>query len=275
MSKETKTSKRKAKKAPVVEEMLSDEQAKELPGFSFDSIAAAHDEIIEESSTPNESAIAAQETAHVEREVERTGNVDSQGTVFDPELHATNKEGEPSLTSTGKFRKKKGASKVSVTNKQLELQKADADAKAAARAAGQLAADMFIGSATMMLGSEWAPIGGSGQQEPIQFDEHSNMRRAFADYFEARGINDFPPGIALSIAITSYAMPRLVAGEETKGKLSRAKDWLASKWLAMRSKRKPKNAPQSDSRNDGKRQDNNSEETVQHEQSAGTRHPRT
>ena len=33
---------------------------------------------------------------------------DIDGAVFDPELHATNSEGKPSLTPKGRYRKKKG-----------------------------------------------------------------------------------------------------------------------------------------------------------------------
>jgi len=251
----------------------SKQETQEETGFSFDSIDSVHDEILESSPDVNQAYIEGTEAAQAAASVAASDVKDSEGAVFNSELHAVNKDGEPSLTATGKFRKKRGASKVAITNTALaEQQKLEKD-RIAARAAGQLAADMLIGSSVTLLGDEWVPIGSKGTQEPIQFDEHSNLRRAFADYFEAKNISDFPPGIMLSIAVTSYAMPRLVAGKETKTRLAKMKIWIAERYNKM--KRSRKDAAQSHSRDNGKRKDNASKADVSQESTEATRHPRT
>ncbi len=223
--------------------------------FSFDSIETVHDEIQGESSEPSVAAMAAAQDIVVETAKASEGITDAKGVVFDPKLHAVNSEGAPSKTVLGNFRKKRGLSSVSMTNKAIKEQQQTAEQKQSARAAGQLAADMFVGTAVTVFGEEWIPVGPKGKQEIATFNEHENLRRAFADYFEAKGISDFPPGMALSIAVTGYMMPRLAGGKETKSRLAKAKVWITEKYQAMKDRSK-KDAAQSDTRDDGKRENN-------------------
>lgn len=242
--------------------------------FSFESIENAHETILEDSPLPNKPAIEAQADATATKIKDAKGNKDSFGTVFDPALHAVNVEGAPSRTPLGKFRKKRGTSSVSTTSKALVAAQQTEQQKQAARAAGQLAADMMIGSCVTLLGEEWVPVttGVDKKAEPVKFDEHSNLRRSFADYFEAKNIRDFPPGIALSIAMTSYIMPRVIGGKETKSRLAKAKVWIAEKYAAMRKK---KDATQPDSGDNGERENDTSEKDVRASESEATRNPRT
>lgn len=221
-------------------------------GFTFDSIASVHDDIIERSPEVSEAAVAAHEQeqqATIEQTqataTARGGQTDSAGTVFDPELHATNAEGEPSLTATGKFRKKRGASKVA---KQTTVA-ADAQRKAEARASGVLAANLMTHTATMLLGEEWIT------RKVGEYDEQAHLDKAFGDYFEAKEIQDFPPGVALTIACMSYAAPRLISGKETKSKMQRVKLWLVEKGAKLKRKRSKDNAAQPDSGDNGERKD--------------------
>lgn len=232
--------------------------------FSFDSLEDSHDEILEQSPEPQRHAIDAHNEIEAEKLRGQNDNVDKDGTIFDPELHAVNKDGEPSLTPTGKFRKRRGSSKVSTQSEQAK----NIHDEAAARAAGQLAADMMIGSCVTLLGEEWVPIGSKGTQEPLQFDEHTNLRRAFGEYFVAKGINDFPPGIMLSIALSSYAGARLAGGKETKTRLAKAKIWVSDMFGKLRKK---KNATQSNSGDNRVRQDDTSEKSSRPVVSEATR----
>ena len=238
--------------------------------FKFDSLEDAHTSIQEKNPEPNMAAIQ----AHTQETQEKTEAIssmkDDNGTVFDPEIHATNKDGEPSLTSTGKFRKKKGASKIA---RKIEMDPAAKEAQAA-RAAGRLAADMLVVSATSIGGPEWQPVGmKDGQQVQADFNEHENLRKAFADYFEAKGISDFPPGIALTIAVSAYAVPRLTTGKETKTRLAKAKIWFSE--LGNKFKKKGKDNAQPDTRDDGKRQNDTSEKPSATEPPKATRGSRS
>lgn len=231
--------------------------------FSFDDLGGVHDAIQVESSEPNENFIeqtTAEEVATAQAKT--SGQTDKTGTAFDPELHAVDKDGNPSVTPLGKFRKKRGASKVATVTQAQEAQTKIANAKAAASAA----VDMSIQSLELLLGAEWTPV----QQDGL--DERNNLKDATANYFIAKEINDFPPGVALSVVVMAYAMPRIVGGPETKTRLAKAKIWLSEKYNNVRKK---KNAAQPNSRNDRKRKDNDSEKVVQPEQAKRTRNAST
>jgi len=262
MSSKKKTSKKSAKE--TVEETATDEHVTESSGFSFDSIGSAHDEIQEESSAPNENAIAAQETAQVEIAKEQSGNVDSEGTVFNPELHAVNKDGEPSVTPKGKFRKRRGVSTVATTNKALAEQQAEAAVRQQQEAVAGLMVDTTTQCLSMLISDEW-------KAEP---DESVALKSATTAVLIDKDVKDFPPMAALVAVVTAYATKRIVEGEQTQSKIGRAKYWLSEKWKARKNRSK-KNASQSNRGNDGKRENDDSEETVQTVESTGTRHPRT
>lgn len=235
--------------------------------FEFDSVDDVHDEILDASPEPNKEAIAAHAKQEKDALAVQASNADKAGTIFDSAIHAVDKDGEPSVTPLGKFRKKRGVSKVEAKTAAAQT----IQDQAAARAAGQLAADMLVGSAVVLLGEEWIPVGLSGEQEPIKFDEHSNLRRAFGDYFVAKNIKDFPPGIALSIAVSSYAGARLAGGKETKSRLSKAWVWTSEKFTKMFSKGK-KDAAHDNSGHNRVREDDAGKTDVQSEQEKGERH---
>jgi hypothetical protein len=244
--------------------------------FNFDNLTAVHNELQEQSSDPNVEAIAAHTAKQVESVADKSegrkpnsGTVDSTGASFDPSIHAVNAEGEPSVTPKGKFRKKRGVSKsvISQTSDAVKAAQEQQQRENAARAAGRVAVDMSIQSLTMLLGPEWEPV----QQNGI--DERQNLHNAFGDYFVAKDINDFPPGVALSIVCMAYALPRLTTGTETKTRLSKAKIWFNDKMKSM--KRKRKNGAQSDSGNDGKRENDTSKTAMSPKQDKGTRHARS
>lgn len=204
--------------------------------FSFDSLESQHEETLEQSTAPNEPMIEAhvvEETAKLEAALDRK---DSKGTLFDPAIHAVNRDGDPSVTSLGKFRRKKG---LSVLTESVAL--TDVKERAAARAAGQLAADLMIHSAIMLGGPEWNPRGTKDAElTAIEFNEHENLRRAFADYFEAKGISDFPPGVGLSIAVSGYMVPRFAGGKETRSRVAKVRDWFKGKFANIRKRKEDK-----------------------------------
>ena len=252
--------------------MAKQKETKNDP-FNFDSLTAIHDDIQDESSEVNTDAVAAhtaKELAAASEEHATTNSnglaVDSTGATFDPEIHATDKDGNPSKTPKGKFRKKRQTAKsvIAQQSRELEALKEKQAADKKARDAATVAVTLSLHTAVMMLGEEW-------KADP---DERVALDSAAGDYFVAKDINDFPPGIALSIVCFSFAAKRIATGKETQTKIGRAKYWVSEKWKAL-SKRKRKNASQSNSGDDGKRENDASEETVRAVETEGTRHPRT
>jgi hypothetical protein len=140
---------------------------------------------------------------------------------FDPAIHAVDDAGLPRLTKTGAFAKKRGRKvnaeetaqqKQEAKNALLELaNKTDIAAKAAA--------NLTFNLGVMSFGEEWQP----------EKDEALAVKEAYRNYFDAKGITDFPPGVALAITLGAYALPRL-RHENTKSKLSRfvsgVKNWF-------------------------------------------------
>ena len=60
--------------------------------------------------------------------------------------------------------------------------------------------------------------------------EHKTLTGATARYMESRNLDDLPPGFALIIAAALYAIPRLVAKEKTRGKMSSFFGWARKLW---------------------------------------------
>jgi hypothetical protein len=62
------------------------------------------------------------------------------------------------------------------------------------------------------------------------------LESAFGDYFEATGKTDIPPGMALTVAIGGYMLPRFTM-PKTRSRMGKVKDWFVKK-LADRKLRK-------------------------------------
>ena len=175
------------------------------------------------------------------KETEQTESL-SQYPGFDPVIHATDENGQPIPKKGGGWQKRRGKKSGSVSNTkptvQSQLGKINANSgpstkELAAREAGRAAAGMIFQAGMLLGGEEWQPLIDSdlGINEPV------TMAKAWGDYFVAKDIEDFPPGIALSIALIGYAVPRLTQ-PKTKTRLQRLGLWVKEK-LANRKKKKP------------------------------------
>lgn len=105
------------------------------------------------------------------------------------------------------------------------------------------------GAALMVQTSGMIIAGDDGRMQP---DEFSNVEENFNRYFEAKQIDDFPPGISLGLALGGYYV-RILTIDKTRPKVARVFDWFLSKFSFL--KRKQKNVAQPDSRDDAKRQE--------------------
>lgn len=123
---------------------------------------------------------------------------------FNTDVHVANKDGTPKYTKTGKFRKRKSADSDSVVDV-AEPEPASAPLYAEM---GNVMAVTITSSCTMLLGPEWKP-----EQQEID-----GLTAAWAKYFEASGISEFPPWLMLAMVHVSYAGKRLTM-PETKSRL--------------------------------------------------------
>ena len=159
---------------------------------------------------------------------------------FNPDIHATDSEGNPiprkrgGKIIPGEFQKKRGVkggtAKKSVvsggdTGKPQEV------INNGGLMAGKTAAHVLITLGCTIGGDEWQPI----KNEEYGLDEKENLETAFINYFEATGKTDFPPGVALAIAVGGYVLPRFTQ-PKTKSRLKRAGEWIYFKWQKIRKK---------------------------------------
>ena len=161
-----------------------------------------------------------------------TGAVDVDGHTFDPAMHKTGTDGKPTITKLGKLIKKPGRKPGSAATSTLgaAINKSDK-----ARRSGIIAANFLMSTATAVGGEDWQP---RKETPEMPLDEKSMMQDAFGDYFDAKGWEDIPPGLALLGALAIYISPRLTA-PSTKRRVGGLRGWLA-----RRKGKKVKKAPE-------------------------------
>ena len=155
---------------------------------------------------------------------------------FDPTNHVTGPDGKPSLTKNSKLRNRPGRkSSQSIVgsidnNKQGKQDSGQGDPRQAA----VHTVNMIEAIGTTIAGDEWKFIA----DEKLGIDERTNGFDAFEQYYRAKNIGDFPPGIALAIWALGYAVPRFTM-PKTKSRLSKFGTWIKIKILSRRAKSQP------------------------------------
>jgi len=206
------------------------------------------DDLAEGSPVPNTGFIEAQNAERAEKQAQWAHLRDADGASFDPALHYTEDDGEPKLTAKGLLRKRRVRRSTADKNADANREALNARQQVEARSAGIVAANSLLIVATGFGGDEWNAV----KDEASGIDERAQLQQAFGDYFVAKGVTDFPPGVALVLAIGMYAAPRFTM-PKTQSKIGRV--WSrAKKYLASVGKRRNKDESQSDSRDNGKRQ---------------------
>lgn len=192
-----------------------------------DSVAiGAAGEIMDTAPTADEAVILQVPTAdetptEQEAPILSGGETDAAGERWDATKHSANK----AKTSKGLWKKRRGSqSSVARSDKSTQLAAADQAAQRAAiearaRGAGIAAANSIFLIGTALGGEEWTP-----RNEPL--NEKAMMEQAWGDYFIAKGVTDFPPGVALLMCLTMYAAPRFTM-PKTQQRARGLKAWVA------------------------------------------------
>lgn len=167
------------------------------------------------------------------------GPKDASGEVFNPALHCTMEDGvTPRYTAKGNFRRRRGAANTSSVSPATTAQMVDYGAT------GQMLAGLFFGLTTGTLGPDWEPSN----------DERTQITQATIRYCEANAVEDLPPNIALVLAVSIYAIPRI--------NLPSTKERFAL-LLGRKPKNKPNNA-YNNTGDDGIRENNPSDIASEH-----------
>lgn len=189
--------------------------------------------------------------------------VDNKGIPFDPQIHETESDGSPKLTLGGKLRRKRGKGATNVES--YVLQKSQEQEKAKAVQSRRMA----VAAATEMTQQLGKFVGGEAasfiKNDEYGVDERANIFHAYDAYFEAKNINDFPPGVALTLALGGYGI-RVMATEPAKNRSKSVWYGIKSKiggFFKPKKKEVKKNVKSDahvDSGKNAKREDNTSKE---------------
>lgn len=160
------------------------------------------------SDTILDDVVATQEqvSKEVSERLQDMAQKDTAGQVFNPDIHATGRDGEPSMTSSGKYRLRK--------RRKDEITDEDTQRKTVA----DTSAGLFIQVGVAFFGDEWEP-------ENKEFEQ---LSLAFDNYYKAAGVAYIPPSLGLVIAMGGYSLKR-VSKPTTKTKLGKVKDAMKNK----------------------------------------------
>lgn len=156
--------------------------------------------------------------------------VDSEGTPFNPEIHRTKADGNPSLSKLGKFMSKPNRKYNTRRNKKDTTQESDQQLSdqeiQQVQALGKVSANAVFSIGRALGGDEWTPVKNS------EYDEVSALENAFAEYYKATGKTEISPSMGLAIALGSYAVPRFtkpVTQQRTKNIFTKIHGWWHNK----------------------------------------------
>lgn len=156
-----------------------------------------------------------------ESDLGHSEQIDAEGTVFDPAIHSIRRDGSPSITKTGKFRRRKGADKIQSPQgprSQINIPGAGTLDLDEPSPLAKTAALGYIQTGVTLFGPEWLPDAAKKEQE--------FLTHAFHEFFEAHEMDDLPPGLALAVACFAYAAPRFYQ-PQTQSRLGQF--WRATK----------------------------------------------
>jgi hypothetical protein len=155
---------------------------------------------------------------------------DAHGTVFDPDVHATDAEGRPKLTRKRTFALKRGRKgRADEAPVETAVTPENLTERVQAWNTGAGFASLLEAVGVAVGGGEFA----YARDEKTGTDERAAMTHAFARFCEAKNINDIPPGIALTIAVVGYVAPRF-AKPAVQSRFGGFKEWVAGKIAARR-----------------------------------------
>jgi hypothetical protein len=188
------------------------------------------EELITDMPDPTEEAIEAEKNKQADTIAKL---VDKNGEGPDPEKHVFNDDGTPKINADGTLKLKRGRKKGSTVQPKSTIGNTSnigsskpAVGNISARVGGVAAANLVIAIGCSIDFEEWQPQPG----------EKESLESAFADYFEAKGLEDIPPGWALCVALGAYALPKFTR-PKTQSKLSGITRWIGEKWYKFKNRK--------------------------------------
>lgn len=155
----------------------------------------------------------------------KEGPTDKDGRGFDPSLHEVDHDGKPRLKKDGTLSMARGTKKGYKRSKVVDTSQIPDNP-------GKAIAESIFAIGQLVGGEDFIPI----EDAERGINERKTMTSAWEGYCEQKEITDFPPGIALAMAMLGYVVPRFYM-DKTKSRFAKGKEWLAGKigeWKAKR-----------------------------------------
>jgi len=201
------------------------------------------DSLTEDMPDVQEHAIDAEKAKEAEGRSLWEGIVDRFNNPASPETHQANPDGSPKLSKKDRAMLKPGLGKSSgpsivgappsKSSTQFSGQPEQQD-EGDPRGAAMVTVDS-IEMVGMLISPQFQYI----KSKEHNIDERERGYEAWEKYYRAKGVQDIPPGVAITIWSLAYIMPRLRAPEVTN-KWAKVKEWVAIKILKRRINKEPK-----------------------------------
>lgn len=153
------------------------------------------------------------------------GPTDRQGRPFDTALHETTPDGKAVLNKDGTIRTRRGTKRGYKRSRVVDVSQVPDNP-------GRAIAESVFALGQLIGGEDFVPV--DNPEKGI--NERATMTSAWEGYCDQKGISDFPPGIALTMAMLGYVIPRFYM-DKTKSRFARVKTWAMGKWVAWRERR--------------------------------------
>lgn len=141
---------------------------------------------------------------------------DSGPEKFDPNIHCVDENGNPKVTKSGKFRRKRGKANAVATPSLTDI---DPIRRAKAKQAAQVSVAATFVAGQICFGPEGAPMEGEVQE----------MDAAYTDfYYLSEKPIDLPPWVLVAMVSANYVAKRL-AMEKPRSRVSKGISWLYAK----------------------------------------------
>lgn len=216
--------------------------------MTSDRIADIGNDLINNMPDVQPHAVEAEKAEREQIEREYSTLVDKYGRSFDPSIHTTDSDGRPKISGrNGKLCIKPGKGggqsrpgTPGVTTNEPKVKTPELVNPAYMEAA-RATVDTVEALGMMIGGDEWRYI-----HDPDKgIDQRTAGYSVWSRYYEEKGIEDVPPGLAILMWSLAYALPNLVK-PKTKSRLEKVKDWIKIKLFDRSIKRDTANRDQGD-----------------------------
>lgn len=188
---------------------------------------------------PNQNAIDAEQAKSAKVNGESSGPKKGSGRMskngkeeFDPDFHASDKDGNPIPTKAGGFRKKPGRKSSRLesrkadqakTEQKEETENREALVQSSAFAASQ-ATQFALGLALSMKADK---------------DEQKALFESYREYYDFAGPSKMPPWLA-PVLVTGSIIANHVEDEAPKTRIEKIKEWVGIRWHRLRNRKEKK-----------------------------------